>query len=101
MSTFEIMLASVHSQSAIYRGFSSLDTAVLFVIECLSLCKLGFEPIQCLLFHLVEACSTDCQKHRIKDKSMHDFKLTVRLLIAGRKWPVRCHVHCVAAPRRK
>ena len=37
MSTLEIMLANLHSQSAIYRGFRSLDTAVLFVIECLSL----------------------------------------------------------------
>lgn len=37
MSALEIMLANLHSQSAIYRGFRSLDTAVLFVIECLSL----------------------------------------------------------------
>lgn len=37
MSALEIMLANLRSQSAIYRGFRSLDTAVLFVIECLSL----------------------------------------------------------------
>lgn len=36
-SALEIMLANLHSQSAIYRGFRSLDTAVLFVIECLNL----------------------------------------------------------------
>lgn len=37
MSALEIMLANLHIQSAIYRDFRSLDTAVLFVIECLSL----------------------------------------------------------------
>lgn len=37
MSALRISLANLHSQSAVYGGFSSLDTAVLFVIESLSL----------------------------------------------------------------
>lgn len=37
MSALKIRLANLHSQSAVYGGFSSLDTAVLFVIESLSL----------------------------------------------------------------
>lgn len=37
MSALKIRLANLHSQSAVYGGFSGLDTAVLFVIESLSL----------------------------------------------------------------
>lgn len=69
--TLKIRLANLHSQSAIYGGFSSLDTAVLFVIESLSLLQARIWGHSVFAFSFIKACWTDCQTCRIKNKSIY------------------------------
>lgn len=77
MSALQIILLNLHSQWGIYIVCRGLDTAVLFVTECLRRLRIYvWEHPMLVIFYFVKACQTDCQTCRIKDKSMHALLMT-------------------------
>lgn len=77
MSALQIILLNLHSQWGIYIVCRGLDTAVLFVTECLRRLQIYvWEHPMLVIFYFVKACRTDCQTCRIKDKSMHALLMT-------------------------
>lgn len=97
MSADKITLANLHSQSAIVWGLGGLDTAALFVRDWKfeSLARQDLRPFSFFLrFHLVEACWTNCQTRRIKNKSVRAYLEPRVSLLTSRNigGPARCHV---------
>lgn len=71
MSALRIRLANLHGQSTICGGCSRSGAAVLFLIKSLAPPQTWGRRRKSLLFHLAEACWTNCQTCQIKNKSIH------------------------------